>query len=136
MLERVVLRAKCDKSWSISIPCVRLDVFLYIREYSNLPNRDLIGCVCKELSLIISSVWAKASIPCVSDRSIQRQIETVYKSYQKLKKDYMPKKESQSKPYKDKAGMFLSKSNSLFDICRCPDYKTCSCPNERKLSSP
>ena len=99
----------------------RLDVlkhFLYIKEYSNVPNRDLVNVICKELSPVISNVWSKASLPCVSDKSIHRQLETLYRSYKNLKKNYSTKKDSQSKSFDDKSQMFIDESKQLFVTAR------------------
>lgn len=116
----------------------KLDIiknFLYIREFSGFPNRDLVKNVSTALATSVQELWTKASLPCISHRSIVRRIETLYKSYLNLMKTYSREKETQSKYFIENSIQFQQQSSTLFDIslCTCKDYNTCNCIPTNKV---
>ena len=96
--------------------------YLYEKSYGTEPLRS----VCKRLAEKLLQVWIKASIPTITLRGIELQLEKYIGDVQKVIR-------SKSTTLKrEELGLNL---DILFDICscKCKEFSSCSCPLNLKV---
>lgn len=77
----------------------------------------------------LKNVWESTTIPIITDRSIERKIRLLSKSYGDLKKNGKRILESQGQKF------FEEKTNILFDIAACKCDNHCHCDYKFKIPS-
>lgn len=90
--------------------------------------KEIASVVCND----VMEVWNRASLPIVSQKRVQKLIETYHQTYRGLLKSFKGRQGNES--YKKKMANFKADANKLFDICSCKcNPVKCNCQKERKV---
>lgn len=108
--------------------------YLYIRQslIESAPNKTepTLGNIAAILIAELKVVWAKASIPVVTDQQILHMIRKYHEKFRNLKK---PLRSRKSDAFRQKVKEFRDiAEKKLFDIssCKCVDFSLCKCKNK------
>lgn len=121
---RHILFGEARELSSFSLPTHKQvgKAYLYEKTYETEPLRS----VCKRLSEKLSQVWIKSSIPTITFRGIELQLEKYIGDVQKS---------IRSKSATLKRAEIRRNLDTLFDICscKCQEFSSCCCPLNLKV---
>lgn len=90
--------------------------------------------VAEQVTSDLKALWARASIPCISDKKILEKVRAYHDKYRSILKPYKERKTNAK--YAAKLEMFAEEARSkLFDIsaCKCSDWMKCRCSKKKKV---
>ena len=108
--------------------------YLYIRqELRALSEKEpTVGEITDKLVPKVERIWARASIPVVSQTRVSQMIKSYHEKYRNLLKS---KGRKGTQKYDSNLNTFRINSKQLFDIaaCKCSDFARCECEKIKKV---